>query len=97
MKTLLGLMKMCTLPQSATNLVAHIQNAMNQILKEFVSEKNILFLDDISIKRNKKEDKDETMEVEGCRKFVKKYIKDVTWILEKLESIISYIFGNQLE
>ena len=50
MKTPLGLVQMCTLPQGATNSVAHMQNAMNQILKDFVPEKTISFVNDIPIK-----------------------------------------------
>ena len=50
MKTPLGLMRMCTLPQGATNSVAHMQSAMNQILKDFVPHKTIPFVDDIPIK-----------------------------------------------
>jgi hypothetical protein len=49
-KTPLGLMRMCTLPQGATNSVAYMQSAMNQILRDFVPEKTIHFVDDISIK-----------------------------------------------
>jgi len=50
MKTPLGLVRMCTLPQGATNSVAHMQSAMNQILRDFVPEKTIPFVDDIPIK-----------------------------------------------
>jgi hypothetical protein len=48
---------MCTLPQVATNLVAHMQSTMNQILKDFVPEKIISFVDDIAIKGTKREPK----------------------------------------
>ena len=77
MKTPLGSMKMRTLPQGATNSVAHMQNAMNQILNEFVPEKTIPFLDDIPMKGCREEDKDEAVDVEGCRDFVKRHIEDV--------------------
>lgn len=87
MKTPLGLMRMRTLPQGATNSVAHMQNAMNQILNEFVPEKTIPFLDDIPMKGCREEDKDETMDAEGCRDFVKRHIEDVAQILDKLESV----------
>lgn len=50
MKTPLGLVQMRTLPQGATNSMAHMQNAMNWILKDFIPKKTILFVDNISIK-----------------------------------------------
>ena len=50
MKIPLGLVRMCTLSQGATNLVIHMQSAQNQILRDFVFEKTILFVDDIPIK-----------------------------------------------
>ena len=50
MKTPLGLVRMCTLPQVATNSVVHMQKTMNQILKDFVPDKTISFVDDIPIK-----------------------------------------------
>ena len=34
MKTPLGLLRMCTLPQGATNSVAHMQSAMNNIMRD---------------------------------------------------------------
>ncbi|KAL3690878.1 hypothetical protein R1sor_004529 [Riccia sorocarpa] len=49
-RTPLGLMRMCTLPQGATNSVAHMQNAMHKVLREFVPKISIPFLDDIPIK-----------------------------------------------
>ena len=87
MKTPLGLMRMCTLPQGATNSVAHMQSAMNQILKEFVPEKTIPFVDDIPIKGCKEEAKDFTVDSDGCRRFVKDHIKDVEKILNRLEEV----------
>jgi hypothetical protein len=87
MKTPLGLMRMCTLPQGATNSVAHMQSAMNQILREFVPEKTIPFVDDIPIKGCKEEVKDLTEDADGCRKFVKDHIEDVEKILKRLEEV----------
>ena len=40
LRTPLGLLKMCTLPQGATNSVAHMQNAMNRVLEPFIPESN---------------------------------------------------------
>ena len=87
MKTPLGLVRMCTLPQGATNSVAHMQSAMNQILKDFVPDKTIPFVDDIPIKGCKEEAKDLTLDADGCRMFVKNHINDVDKILKRLEEV----------
>ena len=87
MKTPLGLVRMCTLPQGATNSMAHMQNAMNQILKDFVPEKTIYFVDDIPIKGCEEAKKDSTIQDNGCRTFVNEHIKDVDRILSKLEEV----------
>jgi hypothetical protein len=83
MKTPLGLVRMYTLPQGATNSVAHMQSAMNQILRNFVPEKTNPFVDDIPIKGRQEEAKDLTMDVDGCKIFVKNHIKDVQKILKR--------------
>jgi hypothetical protein len=87
MKTPLGFMRMCTLPQGATNSVAHMQSAMNQILRDFVPEKTIPFVDDIPIKGCQEGAKDLTLDADGCRVFVKNHITDVNRILERLEEV----------
>lgn len=87
MKTPLGLVRMCTLPQGATNSVAHMQSAMNQILRDFVPEKTIPFVDDIPIKGCPERVKDSTMDADGCRVFVKNHITDVERILKRLEEV----------
>ena len=87
MKTPLGLVRMCTLPQGATNSVAHMQNVMNQILKDFVPEKTIPFVDDIPIKGCKEAKRDSNVQDNGCRAFVNEHIKDVDRILSRLEEV----------
>ena len=87
MKTPLGLVRMCTLPQGAMNSVAHMQSAMNQILKDFVPDKTIPFVDDIPIKGCKEEAKDLTLDADGCRMFVRNHINDVDKILKRLEEV----------
>jgi Integrase zinc binding domain/RNase H-like domain found in reverse transcriptase/Reverse transcriptase (RNA-dependent DNA polymerase) len=87
MKTPLGLVRMCTLPQGATNSVAHMQNAMNQILRDFVPEKTIPFVDDIPIKGCKEGIGDLTVDDDGCRVFVKNHIDDVEKILKRLGDV----------
>ena len=87
MKTPLVPERMCTLPQGATNSVAHMQSAMNQILRDFVPEKTIPFMDDIPIKGCKERAKDLAMDDGGCRIFVKNHIINVERILKKLEEV----------
>ena len=84
MRTPLGCLKMCTLPQGATNSVAHMQNAMNRILQPFIPEKTRPFLDDIPIKGCAEGVKDETLREDGIRKFVWDHIQDVEAILQRL-------------
>ena len=50
---------MCTLPQGATNFVAHMVNAMNKVLRDCIPEITMSFLDDIPIKGSLEEEKDE--------------------------------------
>ena len=84
MRTPLGLLRMCTLPQGATNSLAHMQNAMNKILESFISHKTRPFLDDMPIKGCLEEIKDETFQNDGMRQFVWDHMKDVEAILKKL-------------
>ncbi|KAL3698023.1 hypothetical protein R1sor_012099 [Riccia sorocarpa] len=86
-RTPLGLMRMCTLPQGATNSVAHMQNAMHKVLRDFVPEVTIPFVDDIPIKGCVIEEKDSSITVEGCRRFVSDHIRDVERILTRLEEV----------
>ena len=62
MKTPLGLIRMCTLPQGATNLVAHMMNGMNKVLKDFISQITMPFIDDLPIKGCKENKKDEELD-----------------------------------
>jgi hypothetical protein len=41
---------MCTLPQGATNSVAHMVNAMNKVLKDCILDIMMPFFDDIAMK-----------------------------------------------
>jgi RNase H-like domain found in reverse transcriptase len=84
MRTPLGLVKMCTLPQGATNSVAHMQNAMNLILQKFIPEKTRPFLDDVPIKGCLEGKKDETKRDDGVRQFVYEHMCDVEAILQRL-------------
>ena len=86
MRTPLGLVRMCTLPQGGTNSVAHMVNAMNRVLRDCIPEITMPFLDDIPIKGCPEDAKDESIDAEGCRKFVADHIADCEKILRRLES-----------
>ena len=86
MRTPLGLVRMCTLPQGGTNSVAHMVNAMNRVLRDCIPEITMPFLDDIPIKGCPDDAKDESIDAEGCRKFVADHIADCEKILRRLES-----------
>ena len=60
MRTPIRLFQMCTLPQGATNSVAHMVNTMNKVLKNCIPEITMSFLDDIPIKGCPDEEKDES-------------------------------------
>lgn len=62
MRTLLGLIRMCTLPQGATNFVAHMMNGMHKVLRHFIPEKTMSFLVDISFKGYEEDEKDEMLD-----------------------------------
>ena len=74
MRTPIGLVRMCTLPQGATNSVAHMVNAMNKVFKDFISDITMPFLDDIPIKGCSDEEKDESKDKDRCRQFVVDHI-----------------------
>ena len=61
MRTPFGLLRMCTLPQGATNSVAHMQSAMNRILQAFILEKTRPFLDDLLMKDCLEDEKNVTI------------------------------------
>ena len=65
-RTPIGLVRMCTLPQGATNSEAHIVNSMNKVLKDCIPNITIPFLDDIMIKRCSDEEKNESKDKDGC-------------------------------
>ncbi|KAL3695982.1 hypothetical protein R1sor_010058 [Riccia sorocarpa] len=62
-------------------------NAMNKVLRDFIPEKTMPFLDDILIKGCVVEEKDETLDENGCRRFVVDHIRDVAMILTSLEEV----------
>ncbi|CAM6127329.1 unnamed protein product [Calypogeia fissa] len=95
MQTPLGLMKMCTLPQGATNLVAHMQNTMNRILQAFIPDKTRPLLDDIPIKGCATNEKNETPREDGIRQFMWDHIQDVKAILQRLIEVGVTLSGEK--
>ncbi|KAL3682680.1 hypothetical protein R1sor_000702 [Riccia sorocarpa] len=87
MKTPLGLLRMCTLPQGATNSVAHMMNGMNKVLRDFIPEKTMPFLDNVPIKGCREDEKDETLDSRGCRRYVSEHIEDCEKILKRLDEM----------
>ena len=84
MQTPLGLVQMCTLPQGGTNSVAHMVNAMNKVLRDCIPDVTMPFLDDIPIKGCLVEEKDESVGLDGCRRFMADHIEDCEKVLERL-------------
>ena len=74
---------MCTLPQGATNSVAHVMNGMNKVLRDFIPHITMPFLDDVPIKGCKEEEKNEELDESGCRQFVANCEK----ILSRMEEV----------
>jgi hypothetical protein len=95
MRTLIGLVRMCTLPQGATNSVAHIMNAMNKVLRDCIPEITMSFLDDIPIKGCAIDEKDEPTDAQGCRKFVTDHIRDCEKVLQRLEEAQLTLSGEK--
>ncbi|KAL2608432.1 hypothetical protein R1flu_027005 [Riccia fluitans] len=85
MKMPLGLVRMCTLLQCATNSVAHMMHGMNIVLRDFVLNKTMSFLDDVPIKGCNEQDKDKTLDQKECRQYVVEHIEDCEGILARLE------------
>ena len=86
---------MCTLPQGATNSVAHMVNAMNKVLRDCIPEITMSFLDDIPIKGSLEEEKDGSKDEAGCRRFVVNHIKDCEKVLQKLEDANLMLSGEK--
>ena len=61
-QTIIGLVRICTLPQGATNSVAHMMNAMNKVLRDCILNITMPFVDDIPIKGCPKSEKDGSLD-----------------------------------
>jgi hypothetical protein len=87
MRTPLGLVRMCTLPQGGTNSVAHMVNAMKKVPRDCIPDITMPFLDDIPIKGCLVEEIDDTVGPDGCRSFVEDHIDDCEKVLQRLEDV----------
>ena len=85
MRTPIGHVGMCNLPQGATNLVAHMVNAMNKILKDCILDIAMSFLENIPIKGCLDKEKHESKDKDGCMKFVVHHMKDCEKVLQRLD------------
>jgi hypothetical protein len=72
-----------------------MMNAMNKVLRDCILEITMPFLDDIPIKGCAIELKDETMDEQGCRKFVSDHIRDCEKVLRSLEDAHLTLFGEK--
>ena len=95
MRTPIGLVRMCTLPQGGTNSVAHMVNAMNKVLRDCIPDITMPFLDDIPIKGCSEVEKDETLDEDGCRRFVADHISDCGKVLQRLEDACLTFSGEK--
>jgi hypothetical protein len=86
---------MCTLPIAVTNSVAHMQNAMNRILQEFIPAKTRPFLDDIPIKGCLYAKKDKIVRPDGLMQFVWEHLWDVEAILQRLMKVGLTLSGEK--
>lgn len=78
---------MDTLPQGATNSVAHMMNGMNKVLQDFIPQITMPFLDDVPIKGCDEREKDKALDSRGCHTFVAIHIKDCDKILSRIEEV----------
>jgi hypothetical protein len=68
---------------------------MNKVLRDCIPEITMSFLDDIPMKGCAVEEKDKTMDNQGCRKFVVDHIRDCEEALRKLEKVHLTLSGEK--
>ena len=95
MRTPISLVRMCTMPQGATNSIAHMVNAMNKVLRDCIPDITMP-LHDIPIKGCPEAEKDETLDEDGCRRFVAYHISDCEKVLQRLEDTCFTFSGEKL-
>ena len=69
---------------------------MNKVLRDCIPDITMPFLDDIPIKGCPVEDKDETIEPDGCRKFVADHVDDCEKVMQRLEGARLTFSGEKL-
>ena len=77
------------------NSITHMMNAMNKVLWDYIPEITMSFLDEIPMKGCAVEEKDETTDDMGCRKFVVDHIHDWEKVLRKLEYVHLTLFREK--
>ena len=78
-----------------TNVVALIMNTMNKVLKDWIPNINMPFLDDIHIKEHLEVEKGENSEEDACRMFVADHVADNDKMLQKLENAYLTFSGSK--
>ena len=77
-------------------MVAHMVKTMSKVLRDCIFDITMPFLDDIPIKGCSDEEKDKTLDKDGCRKFVTDHVTDYEMILQKLERACLTFLGEKL-
>ena len=72
-----------------------MMNVMTKVLLDCIPEITMPFLDDIPMKGCAIEEKDETMDDRGCRKFVVDHIHDCEKVLRNLEDVHLTLSGKK--
>ena len=70
-------------------------NGMNKVLRDFIPQITMPFIDDLPIKGCEEGEKDETLDFKGCRKFVANHINDCDKILSRLEEVNLTLSGKK--
>ena len=65
--------------------MAHMENVMSKVLRDYIPYITMPFLDDILIKGCHVEAKDETVGPNECQRFVTDHIRDCKKVLKRLE------------
>ena len=74
-----------------------MMNGMHKVLRYFIPEITVPFLDHVPIKGCAIEDKDESINAAGCRKFVVEHVNDCEKILQRLEDVHLTFSGQKSE
>jgi hypothetical protein len=93
-ETLLGLMRMTTLPQGATNSVGQFMRVVLAILREHISHRARAFLDDVAVKGPRTKYGDEEI-LPGIRRYVAEHIQDVDEVLADIERAGCTVAGGK--